>query len=115
MQIEWIKCDGDVWCDFLYLNLRNEHFDDLNGVYIIFLIYPKIITVRVGSGNIRERLNDHRNNNEILEYQNLKVTWARVNANQMEGVEKFLADTLDPLIGERFPDRTPIPVNLPWE
>jgi len=32
----------------------------------------------------------------------------------MEGVEKYLADTLSPVVGERFPDRTPIKVNLPW-
>jgi hypothetical protein len=32
----------------------------------------------------------------------------------MEGVEKYLADELDPNVGERFPDRTPISVNLPY-
>lgn len=32
----------------------------------------------------------------------------------MEGVEKYLANTLNPVVGERFPERTPIEVNLPW-
>jgi hypothetical protein len=32
----------------------------------------------------------------------------------MGGVEKYLSDFYKPAIGERFPERTPIKVNLPW-
>jgi len=39
----------------------------------------------------------------------------KVNESQMEGVEKFLADVYKPVIGDLFPDRTPIRVNLPGE
>lgn len=31
------------------------------------------------------------------------------------GVAKYLADTWDPLVGERFPGRKAIQVNAPWD
>lgn len=112
MKLDWIKCQNEEWCDFSNVNLAHEHFNDLNGVYII---WSNETFVRLGSGEIKDRIADHRDNNEITEYPSLKVTWAKVNSNQMEGVEKYLANTLNPVVGERFPDRTPIEVNLPWD
>lgn len=111
ISLNWVKCQNDVWCSFKNLNLDHEHFNDLKGVYII---WSNDIVVRLGCGIIKDRISDHRTNTEITNYPDLKVTWAKVNANQMEGVEKYLADTLNPKIGDRFPDRTPIKVNLPW-
>ena len=112
LSLNWGKCGDDGhWCDFHHLNLTADMFKDLKGVYII---WSGEHTVRLGSGIIKDRITEHRKNPEITSYPNLKVTWAEVNANQMEGVEKYLADTLRPAIGDAFPDRTPIPVNLPW-
>ncbi|HIH2750278.1 hypothetical protein L3V59_36275 [Burkholderia aenigmatica] len=110
MQLNWVKCQSGNWCGFLTVGLDHEHFNDLKGVYII---WSGDKVVRLGSGIIKNRLAEHRENKEITKYPDLRVTWAQVNANQMKGVEKFLADKLDPLVGERFPDRTQIPVNLP--
>jgi len=111
LSLLWEKCTYDVWCDLLALNLDHEIFENLKGVYII---WSGNDVIRLGSGVIKERLKAHRDNQEIVKYPNLKVTWAKVNANQMEGVEKYLSDVLSPKVGERFPDRTPIEVNLPW-
>jgi len=111
LSIDWMKCQNDVWCGFANLNLNHEHFNNLKGVYIF---WSNNTVVRLGSGIIKDRISDHRTNANITKYSDLKVTWAKVNANQMEGVVKYLADTLNPVIGERFPDRTPIEVNLPW-
>lgn len=93
------------------MNLNHEHFIELKGVYAI---WSNKTVVRLGSGLIKSRIIDHRNNIDISKYPDLKVTWAKVNSSQMEGVEKYLSDTLNPAIGERFPERTPIKVNLPW-
>lgn len=112
MTVYWGKCNpNDSWCSLKNLNLDHEVFNDLNGVYII---WSGNEVIRLGSGIIRNRLKEHRENPEITVYPNLFVTWAKVNGNQMEGVEKFLADRLNPKVGDRFPDRTPIEVNLPW-
>ena len=112
MTVTWGKCNqSNSWCGLKNLNLDHEVFNDLNGVYII---WSDNEVIRLGSGIIRNRLKEHREAPEITAYPNLFVTWAKVNGNQMEGVEKFLADRLNPKVGERFPDRTPIVVNLPW-
>lgn len=110
--LSWGTCEPNrQWCRLSKLNLDHEHFDDMNGVYII---WSGVNVIRVGSGIIRNRLKEHRQNSDILAYPNLCVTWAKVHGNQMLCVEKYLADELKPLIGERFPSRTPIVVNLPW-
>ena len=73
--------------------------------------------VRVGQGDIATRLGEHRNDPEILAYAKLgtlRVTWASVPANQRDGVEAYLADTWNPLVGERFPNVAPITVNSPF-
>jgi len=111
IQLIWGNCTNDVWCDFINLNLEHEIFNDLKGVYII---WSGEIPVRLGSGIIKDRIYDHRNNQEILDFADLKVTWAEVSENSMENVEKYLANVLQPEVGERFPDKQPIEVNLPW-
>lgn len=111
LTLNWIKCQNDVWCDLKKVNLDHEHFEDLIGVYII---WSNASVIRLGSGVIKERIYDHRSDFKITAYPNLKVTWAAVDQNKIEGVEKFLSESLNPLIGERFPDSDPISVNLPW-
>jgi len=111
LTLDWRTCGEDGhWCDFLRLKLDGDDLKDLKGVYVI---WNDDGIVRVGSGIIKDRIAAHRNDEEITAYDDLKVTWAKVNANQMEGVEKFLADHYSPAVGDAFPDRTPIPVNLP--
>ena len=116
MNLSWIKCHGDVWCKLGTVNLEHEHFDSMEGVYIIWHGGSNSSTVRVGKGNIRERLADHRTNPEIQAYaqHTLYVTWASVPSAQKNGVELFLAQRLSPLVGERSPNVSPIEVNLPW-
>ena len=111
IQLKWIKCTSDKWCPFTTLNLKNEHFDKLNGVYVIWSFEDGVI--RVGQGQIRERITDHREDSKINNFEILYVTWAEVDKDNMDGVEKFLADSYKPIVGERFPDSTPTPVNLP--
>ena len=113
MNVNWGTCgDDNHWCDFDRLTLNSDGFKDKKGVYII---WSGKTVIRLGSGIIKDRIAAHREDAEINKYENMKVTWAKVNANQMEGVEKYLSELLEPLVGDRFPDRTPIEVNLPWD
>lgn len=110
-KLDWLKCEKNEWCPLASVNLDHDLLKDKKGVYLIFT-GNKVI--RLGSGILSERLYEHRNNPEIVKgNDDLKVTFAHVNENQMEGIEKFLADYYKPEIGERFPNRTPIKVNLP--
>jgi len=45
MILNWIKCGGDQWCDFFNLNLNHSHFDNIEGVYIIWHGAPRAAVV----------------------------------------------------------------------
>ncbi|SRR5713226_6742181 len=116
MQLVWVRCEGDAWCPLNTVNLQNNHFDNLEGVYVIWHGGEHPATVRVGQGVVRDRLAAHREDRDVQasSHFGLFVTWAQVSSAQRDGVEKFLADSLNPKVGERFPNRAPIAVNLPW-
>jgi hypothetical protein len=116
MKVEWIKCgNGSNWCPLETVNLDNV---DTKGVYIIWHAGNPSRVVRVGQGDIKDRLSKHRKDSEILAYRShgtLLVTWAWVSSNQRDGVEHYLAEKWNPLVGDAFPDALPIAVNSPWD
>jgi hypothetical protein len=113
MTLNWNKCVGGIWCPFETVNL--DGVGEVSGVYLIWHGGANPRWVRVGQGNIKERLSVHRNDPQILAYRphGLFVTWAAVPAAQLDGVEAYLFDQCKPLVGERCPDCNVIPVNLP--
>jgi hypothetical protein len=116
MNLMWTKCEGDKWCPFLTVNLEHPHFQALAGVYVIWHGGQSPWTVYVGQGAVAERLKAHRQEQAILQYSHLGlfVTWARVDQSNRDGVERYLAEKLQPKAGSRSPMATPIQVNLPW-
>ena len=112
----WTKCDGNVWCSLYGVDLSHPHFDNLEGVYVIWHGGPHPRTVYVGQGNIRDRLGQHRNDERIREYApiGLFATWAYVDQYRRPGAERYLSNQLAPLVGENWPTPQPVPVNLPW-
>ncbi len=113
MQLNWKTCgDNRHWCNLRKLKLDNNND---KGVYMIWHTGDPSRVVRVGQGNIAERLTDHRNNNEILTYGELLVTWAVVpSKSDRDGIERHLADEWRPLVGDAFPNTVPIAVNSPF-
>jgi len=83
----------------------------MEGVYIIWQSNGPVI--RIGQGIIRNRIAEHRENRAITKYNNLYVTWAKVPIQYRDGIERYLADTLKPLVGDAFPGVDPIKVNIP--
>lgn len=116
MNVNWIKCENNTWCELNTVNLNHDHFEGLRGVYIIWHGGTNPQTVRVGQGFIRGRLASHRNDPQVQAYAylTLYVTWASVPEAYLDGVEAYLAQSLRPLVGELFPNVLPITVNLPW-
>ena len=114
MLLEWIKCQNNQWCAFEFVDLSNVN---AFGVYVIWHASPsQRNTVRVGQGNIRERLTAHRSDPQILSYRShgpLLATWATTDSISAAGIERFLAEQLNPLVGHRYPNVSPIPVNMP--
>lgn len=84
------------------------------GVYIIWQANAPHFAVRVGQGVICQRFSTHRIDQAILQHRNpsLMASWANVEERFRDGVERYLAERLRPLVGERFPDCLPITVNL---
>lgn len=112
INVSWIKCVKDSWCSFRNVDLEDEHFDDMEGVYVIWQGNGPV--VRIGQGVIRDRIASHRDDDEINVYKNLYVVWARVEKKYRDGVERYLGDRLEPEVSSTFPDIEPIKANLPW-
>lgn len=116
LNIKWGTCgDNNHWCDLRNLTLPLNGTP--RGVYMIWHGGNPSRVVRVGQGDISDRLAKHRKDPAIIGYSargTLCVTWATVPAHQRDGVERYLADHWDPLAGGAFPDVGPIAVNSPW-
>ena len=115
MEVEWVKCHDDIWC-----NLERVHLDDVQtvGMYLIWHGGETPRVVRVGQGDIAEHLRWHRKDPKILafkQYGELYVTWASVPASKRDGIECHLTETWTPLIGKAFPMIFPIAVNSPFD
>src|ERR1035437_2491035 len=116
MNVTWTKCQGEVWCPLATVNLSHAHFNNMEGVYIIWHGGSKPATVRVGKGIIKDCLAAHRTDPQVQQFAQLGlfVTWVSIPANQRDGVEAFLAARLNPIVGERFPNVLSVEINLPW-
>ncbi len=113
--IEWILSTERQWLDFLNVDLSELNRRGDKGVYVIFsVMQDEPQAIRLGQGIIAERIAEHQENDAITGFGELRVTWAVDLEKFLDGIESYLADTLNPIIGERFPDVPHIEVNLPW-
>lgn len=115
IQLEWVS-----WSKAgARLPLRTVNLSKVSayGVYIIWHGGSTPRVVRVGQGDIAERLTAHRGDPIILAYEKfgtLYVTWAAVPVRLVDGVERYLAERWRPLIGDRFPHVAPLAVSSPF-
>jgi hypothetical protein len=114
-QLNWVKCQGEVWCKLHFVGLDHAHFNQMEGVYIIWHGGPNPATVKVGQGTIRDQIATSRSESNVKQYENLGlfVTWASVPQAQRDGVVAYLATKLKPLV-PHYSQTIPIEVNLPW-
>ena len=114
MQVTWIQSQAKSWLNLNTFNLSTVGDD--KGVYVIWHGGNPGRVVRVGQGNIADRLGIHRGDRKVQAYAAsiLYVTWANVAAHLMNGIERYLADTWNPLVGDAFPNALAIAVNSPW-
>jgi hypothetical protein len=116
ISVNWMKCGSDGhYCDLEQLDLASVTAK--KGVYVIWHQGNPSRIVRIGQGDIADRLAAHRCDRKVLafkRYGKLRVTWAAVPAHQIDGVERYLANTWPPLIGDAFPDVAPLAVNSPF-
>ena len=114
--VDWNKCKAGTWCALVELDLNHEHFDEMQGVYIIWSGEINPVTFRVGQGYIRDRLGKERNHidmNGTIGKHKIYVTWAKIDQTFCNGVVRYIAEALEPLFRSPYPDVAPIEVNLP--
>ena len=114
LNVSWTKCGTGNWCPLASVDLSQV---SAQGVYIIWHAGNPGRVVRVGQGDIAARISAHRNDWSIMRYASdgaLYVTWAAVSAQYRDGVERYLANTWRPLVGDAFPNAVPVAVNSPW-
>jgi hypothetical protein len=114
MKLDWCKCVLRSRCRLNLINLNNEYFDNLTGVYVIWSGNDTSNVVSVGMGNLRDELVERKIDKKVLEYgPDLFVTWAAVPRLLLKGVEAFLCNKLNPTIHHSVSDIDLINVNLP--
>ncbi|RKU39063.1 hypothetical protein C6496_03070 [Candidatus Poribacteria bacterium] len=99
-----------------------QHLDDFRhdtnltqfdcGVYIVWTyVQNRIKILYTGQGDIKNRFYCHNSQTDWGDHFPLHAAWA--NTFEMNGIERFLYDSLNPEISKASPRVTPIPVNLP--
>ena len=114
MRIDWCKCVLRSRCRLNLINLNNQYFDNLTGVYVIWRGNDTSNVVSVGRGNLRDELVEKKIDKKVLIHgPDLFVTWAVVPRLSLKGVEAFLCNKLNPKISHSASNIDLIDVNLP--
>jgi hypothetical protein len=109
--VKWVHPPGEWW----YLDNAAKVSPVSGGVYIVWRDGDGRC-VKVGQGNIPDRLGAHSRDRAIMAAAGgaaLRATWCPVHAHLRDGVERFLGEHYGPLVAERFPAARAIRVNLP--
>jgi hypothetical protein len=113
MQLLWYKCAGAQWCSLDQVDLG---LLDGYGVFIIWrngdLAHASAV-LYVGRGALRHEIARCRHDPLFNGQSGLRITWARVEAREMEGIAAYLYQYLRPIWGEVVSSLQPLPVNLP--
>ena len=115
-ELAWAGTFTNSWPAFDTLEMPQA--GTAHGVYIVWwgISDPKVLYV--GRGDIGNRLWAHTSDARFVDYTRhfqLYCTWASVDKEQVEGVEAYLIEILEPELNERSPQASPIPVNVPWQ
>ena len=117
--VSWARPLRGGWYSFKWANLRLLCMAE--GIYILW--YPETDTrpfqvMYVGQGIIRNRVDHHRGNHSRILHKvvarHLRLTWTVVpSIADRNAIERYLAETLRPVVGEAWPGVLPLRVNLP--
>ena len=115
LYLPWVKSVNNKWLklsDLDYAQIQTQ------GVYIIWHGGDAPAVVRVGSGNIGQKLKEHYNNMIIRRYEKrgqLMVTWAEVESHlSISGIENYLIELCRPIVSDIRPEAEPLPVRSPF-
>lgn len=116
MQLQWQKGPSDEWCVLDQIDLDSfEHGGVPHGVFVIWRngSTQTAVVLYVGRGPLRREIADCRRDPLFRAEPGLRVTWAPVGPDNLDGVAAYLCEQLRPVWGEVAPGVEPLPVNLP--
>ena len=115
LSVYWNRCEGDAWGELFAVNLSDPHFDGLEGVYMVWLGGNQPMAICAGSGVIRDKLAERRQDPVIMgmREKSILVTWAKVDSISRLGVERWLLENLRPKVPNPLPGSVAVEVNLP--
>lgn len=118
LNLQWGQCKAylvDEWCRLLEVDTGRMDLATLDGVFVIWHGGSPFETLRVGQGRVKNFLREAKEDEALLKYAEygLYATWARVPADQREGVVRYLYDQLNPKLITEAPAAPPIEVNIP--
>lgn len=111
--VTWTSSADNGWCSLDAVNLASLR---TIGVFLIWNANNPGRVVAVGQGNIGEQLAAARRDDSVQAFGKrgaLMVTWAKVSAARIDGIERYLAETWKPLLKRALPDVAAIEVNSP--
>jgi len=111
--VTWTSGADNGWCPLDAVKLAGLH---TIGVFLIWYAGNPGRVVCVGQGDISDQLAAARRDDAIQGFKGrgkLLVTWAKVSALRIDGIERFLAETWSPLVARPRSDVAAIEVNSP--
>lgn len=86
--VECEKCAAGTYFILLKLDLEHKHFDEMEGVYVIWCGDPNPVALRVDYGYIRNCLANGSNDKDALPYEQdeIYVIWGKVDRQFCGGV-----------------------------
>jgi len=113
LQLQWAKCAGAEWC---LLDAVAVSEIDQYGVFVVWrsgdLAHAPVV-LYVGRGPLRQKIEDCRRDPVMRGSMGLRITWAKVDPRDVDGVAAYLYQQLRPLWGDVLRSGAPRPVNLP--
>jgi hypothetical protein len=112
LQLQWHKCANGEWCRLEALDVAQ-----IDG-YGAFVVWRPgngraSVVLYVGSGALRQEIASCRRGPILGHTPGLRITWARVDPQDLDAVAAYLYQQLRPLWGE-VPRPVPVlAVNLP--
>ena len=111
LSVKWAKYKKQGWCKLNTLNLDQVK---ANGNFITWKPQNKNNVIRIGHGIIANELQALRNSSLIARFgDDLLVTWASVQDQYQDGVERFLYEQYSPVSVDRVANARLVFVNMP--
>ncbi len=116
MEVEWYKCQGDIWCDLNKVDADHKYLKGVDGIMIIWSSKDRNV-LKVDIGKISNLIKENKADIAIQAFAHLGlfVTWTDdVPMLKKNQVYSYLVTELKPKFLDEPAKKSPLAINLPW-